>query len=278
MVKTVNIAICGSTNLDLIWTIDAFPRSHTKIRATAHYARVGGSGAITSIYSARNCQTYLISQVGTDPAGVDCINALRASRVNTDYVRTTGVTNKAAILLAGADKRIITSPKRPTPRKIEPRILDLISNCSLLHIAEKADAFNSALAEHAYNMGIPVTVEMKANKNKQLLRFASGVFLNSIEYQMLTNSDISKSATRALGLPSNAFAVITNDGGPIFLAQHDCLDTVQIPTLEAPIRNRNGAGDSFNGGFISHYVNSSDLVASILAGQQSAALRLTSAI
>lgn len=281
MVAEMGVLVCGSTNVDRVWVVRQFPKFHEKVRAEAVKERVGGSGALTAIELAKHTSVGLVSEVGVDRYGEECIQYLADLGIDTSYLKKEGRTKQALVILAGADKRIVTSPRASLDRAVAQELLEYSDAFACLHVAEENNPLNVEIAKHMSSQGKPVFLEMKSNKNDLLLPLVTGVFLNAEEFRSLTGFELGEhpvSIAELLGVQPGAFVVVTNSGNSIFLSHQGRDKALTIASLSGRIENRNGAGDTFNGGFIRAYLEGNSLEECVLLGQQAAAARLKSAI
>jgi ribokinase len=111
--KKHSIAVVGSVNADLTFTVDGLPLPGETVLASALASWPGGKGANQAVAAARaGAQVQFVGAVGTDPAADALLAHLIANEVGTDGVITVpGPSGTAAIMVdANAENMIVVAP------------------------------------------------------------------------------------------------------------------------------------------------------------------------
>jgi ribokinase len=107
------IAVVGSVNADLTFTVDGLPRPGETVLASALASWPGGKGANQAVAAARaGAHVQFVGAVGTDPAADTLLHHLTENDVGTDAVVTVpGPSGTAAIMVdANAENMIVVAP------------------------------------------------------------------------------------------------------------------------------------------------------------------------
>lgn len=283
------VAVCGSLNVDSIWLLAKMPKYHEKIRALAHGKICGGSATHTAL---------AIASTGVDVSLIGEIQSAEDAKKFNDELSGQGIgmkgvevgrtfrSGQSVVLLCDSDKRIITAPSSP----MEPPIptaaqLEVAEQSTWIHLAATEDKWSTAIVRHALKAGAELSIEMKGNSFPHLIKHATVAFMNSEEFKRLYNISVNQATALAFWpkIGPMCSLVVTNSGGPVHVfsprRNGDRLHyTVEVPKLESKITNRNGAGDTFNGGFISSFIQNKDINLAIIDGQSHAAKKLTSEV
>jgi ribokinase len=111
--KKHSIAVVGSVNTDLTFTVDGLPLPGETVLASALTSWPGGKGANQAVAAARaGAGVQFVGAVGTDPAADALLAHLTANDVGTDGVITVpGPSGTAAIMVdADAENMIVVAP------------------------------------------------------------------------------------------------------------------------------------------------------------------------
>lgn len=109
MYKSINAAVIGSINMDLILNMPKVPDSSENIVGTTYGNACGGKGANQAIGLARlGANVKIAGKVANDDNGKKLIENLKANNVDVKYVSTDGTqTGLAVILLDNTDNNRI---------------------------------------------------------------------------------------------------------------------------------------------------------------------------
>ncbi|MDH3230344.1 MAG: PfkB family carbohydrate kinase, partial [Alphaproteobacteria bacterium] len=81
------IVVFGSINIDLVFRVDAFPRSGETVLSGSYSVHPGGKGANTAVAAARaGGETEMVGQVGNDRFAGDALHILRDAGAGLDRV------------------------------------------------------------------------------------------------------------------------------------------------------------------------------------------------
>jgi ribokinase len=260
-VKKARILVFGSINADEIWDLPRFPHEHEKIDAHAVANTVGGTGANTSSWLAHyGHEVTLLGAVGDDRNGEWILRDLASQGIETKYIQKMRktATNHAVCMVAGRTKRIsrhrsVEFSKISWPHE---KISRLISHVDHVHIAAIESEMSQFIATEAKAQGKTLSMEMNGRLMPSQRDFADLLFLNSIEYEQLFHRKLStltpKTFTTVLPKFSGTL-VVTNGMQSIVAVNSEKRHTLKV-TKWSVIKDRTGAGDSFDAGFISSWL------------------------
>jgi ribokinase len=107
------VCVVGSVNSDLIFTVDALPRSTETVLATSLASSPGGKGGNQAVAAARaGADVQFVGAVGSDPAGDALLDHLHANGVGTGAtIRVPGPSGTAAIVVdVHGENLIVVAP------------------------------------------------------------------------------------------------------------------------------------------------------------------------
>ena len=227
---------------------------------------VGNAGNVAVAASRLGLQTKLISNVGDDKEGVDCLNSLKKDRVGTEFIKiNTGIkTNYHYVLWYEADRTILIK------HEIYPYSLPEVAPPKWIYFSsvnETAFPFHYAIADYldahpetkfAFEPG-KFEIQLGKEKLQRLYKHADMFFCNVEEARKilgLDSGEIKKLLTKINELGPKT-VVITD--GPKGAYAYDGSDTWFIEPYPdpKPPYERTGAGDAF----------SSTVVAAIILGK-----------
>jgi len=114
MVSSLNIAVVGSVNLDLVARVRAFPARGETVTDAVVSRHPGGKGANQALAARRlGAQVHLLACVGEDPAADEALAPLRKEGVNLSLChRLPGQPTGLAMILVepGGENQIVVAP------------------------------------------------------------------------------------------------------------------------------------------------------------------------
>lgn len=287
------VLVIGDINVDVAFTLPAYPEEGTEVIATSSNSRLGGSGCNTAALLARLGQpTRLAGHLGRDPFGQLAWDAIGQSGIQRQWIdRQEGYASGyqlIAITQHGQRTMFGFRGCNALPYPTE-QLKTALREAALLHISgytflEQAQWDSvKRLIETAKGQGLRLisldpSVETARNAPQRVIEILSqiNIFLVS-ELEALSISQqenldraiewfkAAYSGTLALKLGSRGSRIITPD------------QDVSIPVFQGrEVSDTTGAGDSFNAGFLYGHLNGLPVVESAHLGNALAYLAVTS--
>ncbi|WAA09267.1 ribokinase [Fervidibacillus albus] len=146
------ITVIGSLNMDLVTTVDRFPKLGETLLGNTFQTNFGGKGANQAVAASRlGGKVQMVGCVGEDAFGRDYLSYLKKEGIIIDYVEpVTGTsTGTASIFIVEGDNSIVIVPGANfelTPRKMEA-LEEVIasSDVLLLQLEIPMETVNKAL-------------------------------------------------------------------------------------------------------------------------------------
>ncbi len=262
-----DIIVMGDINVDVTFTIPAYPLPGSEAIATSVQMYTGGSAVNTAIALAKmDMDVGFIGRVGQDSlankvlvdlqeAGVDCTNIQTDPRVSTGLIFIT-VTEDGERTMFGA---------RGANSFTDAKAIDAnyFANCRWIHLSSY-----SFLAHHQYEtilialdlaenspytrVSLDIGTEPALRARSQIMRVLPRldvILPNEVEVSLLCGGQsIDKSLDNLLnGYGANAVVAKKGRNGCL-LAVGD--KRVELPSFDIKIKDATGAGDSFNAGVV----------------------------
>lgn len=259
MVK--RILVSGSINVDQIFIVPRIPESHDKIYASSAVTALGGSAANTATWLASDStfRVEMFGKVGSDYQGKFAISRLHEANVDARMVSMTdGFPTPCAVCISdGNNKTIVThrvnwEPIIATNPPIEPD-----GNYDHVHISSRLFAELDSKLEALSQTSSTLSVETNGKQMGRVLKFADIVFMNSKELwesYSVSASDISPTTVGIIAPKPKSLLVITDEDRSVFAASRSGIVRVPVSPV-SDIVDRTGAGDSFNAGFLSGWID-----------------------
>jgi len=109
----MNIAVVGSTNIDMVTYANVLPESGETLKGENFLLGFGGKGANQAVMAARfGAPVFMVNSIGEDVFGDTTLENFNTQGVNTKYVnRVAGPSGVAPIWVDGnGENRIIVVP------------------------------------------------------------------------------------------------------------------------------------------------------------------------
>ena len=88
--KKPKICVAGSSNMDLVTSVDRMPLPGETIHGRTFHTFFGGKGANQAVMAAKlGGDVSIVAKIGEDSFGTEYMNNFRSSGLNTSYVYTT---------------------------------------------------------------------------------------------------------------------------------------------------------------------------------------------
>lgn len=262
-----DIIVMGDINVDVIFTIPAYPIPGTEAVATSVEMHTGGSAVNTAIALAMmDMDVGFIGRVGQDPlanqvladlknAGVDCSQMQVDPKVSTGMIFIAVSIDGERTMFGARGANAFTQAKSINP--------NYFANCRWIHLSSY-----SFLAHHQYetiltvldlaenspytrvSLDIGTEPAMRArSKIVDLLPRLDVILPNETEVSILSEGKSLAESLDYLLHGQHAHAVVTKMGHRgCLLAVGD--KRVKLPSFQVKVKDTTGAGDSFNAGVV----------------------------
>ena len=284
----MKIAVIGSTVMDVVSYIDKVPVAGETRAASGFHIACGGKGANQAIAASKlGADILMVTAVGDDLFGTESIENFKRNNVDTRYVNVIkDMANGVATILveSSGQNRILLckgANDHLTPELILQAGEDL-KKCDLivLQLEIPLESVYAAINFASENK-IPVLLNPAPAVKELSIDMACkcDFFVpNETELGILTNMPVEtveniKDAAKLL-LSKGLKNVIVTMGsrGSLWLSENV---EEHVPTRKVEAVDSTGAGDSFIGCFIEHYVKTKDILTSMKRASQYAALSVT---
>jgi ribokinase len=262
-----DIIVMGDINVDVIFTISAYPLPGNEAMATSVQMHTGGSAVNTAItLSKMDMDVGFIGRVGKDPlanqvladlqaAGVDCTHVQVDPKVSTGliFITVTEDGERTMFGARGANSFTMASEIDRT----------YFSNCRWIHLSSY-----SFLAHHQYEtilaaldiaknspytrLSLDIGTEPALRARSQIMALLPEIDVilpNETEVTLLGNGHPLNESLNLLLHEKGANAIVTKRG------RRGCMlavgeKRVAFPSFEVKSKDSTGAGDSFNAGVV----------------------------
>ncbi|MFF2449684.1 carbohydrate kinase family protein [Neobacillus sp. NPDC058068] len=264
-----NVFVLGELNVDLIFSGENITPEWNREKLVNHFEQVlGSSSAITAcVLAGLGHQVYFVGVVGDDPFGHFCIEQLRAKGVKTDYITVdpelkTGVTLS---LTTTKDRALLTfmgAISKLTKKYLPENLFEMADHLHFGSYYLQQDArlqwreiFTEANKHHistSFDTGWDPNNQWYQNDLLELLEFTD-LFIPSEEelFSILSINNLTdipaclpeKHGMLAIKRGENGSVLFDND------AHFISVDGFKVNPIDTT-----GAGDSFNAGLISGFL------------------------
>lgn len=257
------VLVFGSISIDSIWDLPHFPHSHEKIDAKVVVKSVGGSGANTASWLSKlGCSVTLIGAVGDDEDSRWILQKLRKQGIDTKLIKQTkGKTANHAICLVNGDSKRIIRHKNLDISKYnwnDSALRAAIKKVDHVHISSIDSSESVKICKIAKAFGKTLSIEMNGRNMTQQRKYADLLFCNAVELKKVFKINVNQLTSSFMKVKlstSDATLVVTNGSNPVVSAHKSSMTKVKVKKWKA-IKDRTGAGDSFDAGFIAVWLNS----------------------
>ena len=284
------LVVVGELNVDLILdSVNALPAIGKERIASGMTLVMGSSSAILAANAAAlGVPTAFVGCVGRDAFGRVVLDRLEARGVDTAHVvrlddEATGLT---AIYTHGGDRGMLTYPGAMERLTIEHVPWDAVAQARHLHLSSyylqpglRPDV--PALFERARQLGLSTSFDTNWDPGEAwgsdvlVVLDHVDVFLpNDAEARLIAGTDSLDEALDRLAARAGA-VVVTCGAEGVVAARGD--ERFRVPSVPVSPVDAVGAGDSFNAGFLSQYVEDAPFEACLQAGLTAGAFSTTAA-
>lgn len=253
------VTIVGSLNMDLVVTAERHPEIGETLTGEKFITLCGGKGANQAVAAARlGCDVTFIGRVGNDVFGEEMIESLRNEGVNVDNIeRIDNVESGIAMITVNPlDNTIIIVPgaNAHVSKAVIDKHLDAILESDIvvtqLEIPmETVDYVAQVCGEHNIDLVLNPAPAQKLTDN--IIENSTYITPNQIELTQLATSH-----PEILEDHMDKFVVTSGSKGCYYSV--DAL-RVDVPTMKAKVVDTTGAGDCFNGAFVSYIARGKSL-------------------
>lgn len=257
--KSKNILVIGSLNIDLVTRVPHLPQPGETIASRKFQKNPGGKGANQAVAAAKlGANVTMIGKVGTDEHGELLINSLRSAGVSTAGIRREGTTGMAFIsvsdegenhivLVAGANNAVRRSDISAMRGLIEE------SDMIVMQLEIPLEVVKHAL-ELAVGLGKNVILNPAPARDlpAEMLRHVYVLIPNETELQILsgmptsTEQEIVDAARHLNSLGTQRVIVTMGDRGSYLISE--TLHT-HIPAYPVRAVDTTAAGDAYVAAF-----------------------------
>lgn len=268
MQKKFDIVVVGELNVDLILNeIDLFPRIGAEILAQDMALTLGSSSAIlASNISTLGVSTAFIGQIGEDIFGDLVIGSLQGKNVDTSLVQRSlkCKTGATIVLNYDNDRAMVTHPGAMKEMQVSDiKDEDLLLACHM-HVSSiflqpgiKKDILT--LFQRAKNLGLTTSLDPQWDPFEKwdvdfekLLPFVDVFFPNINELMAITGKNTLNEALAGMLPFANTIALKLGKEGSSGYNDGECIQA--MPYVNEQVVDAIGAGDSFNAGFLSAFI------------------------
>jgi len=260
--------VVGELNVDLILNnIDAFPKIGSEILADEMALTLGSSSAIfASNISTLGVRTAFIGKIGKDSFGELVIDSLKKKKVDTSLIQNskTRQTGATIVLNFGNDRAMVTHPGAMEELQVSDIKAEDLMSAKHMHVSSiflqpgiKKDII--LLFQRAKNLGLTTSLDVQWDPEekwdvdfKSLLPLVDVFLPNNKEITAITGKGSVQESLNILGPYANVIAVKLGKEGSMGYRQDET--TVVKPYLNNEVVDAIGAGDSFNAGFLSAFL------------------------
>jgi sugar/nucleoside kinase (ribokinase family) len=264
-----NIFILGELNVDLIFSGENITPEWNREKLVDHFEQVlGSSSAITAcVLAGLGHQVYFVGMVGDDPFGHFCIEQLKDKGVHTDYITVdpglkTGVTLS---LTTPKDRALITymgAISKLTKEYLPENLYDMADHIHFgsYYLQEDARLQWKEIFAEAHKHQVSTSFDTGWDPNNQwyredlleLLEFTDLFIPSQEELFSILNIDNITDVPACLPEKRGTVAIKRGKNGSVLLDQD--ADFISVEGYKVNPIDTTGAGDSFNAGLISGFL------------------------
>ncbi|MCF6269954.1 MAG: carbohydrate kinase family protein [Melioribacteraceae bacterium] len=288
--KKYDVIVVGELNVDLILNkIDSFPEMGKEKLAQKMDLVLGSSSAIfASNLSSLGAKISFLGKVGDDSFGKLCVASLENKGVDTsniiiDKKLKTGAT---IVLNYNNDRAMVTHPGSMEHLRTDEITEDKLKEAKHLHLSSpflqpglKNNLVN--IFTKAKNLGLTTSLDTQWDPNEkwdldleELLPFVDVFLPNVQELILLTSEESIEAALNKIEKYANTVVVKMSEKGSLSMTNGERREVKAF--LNTIVVDAIGAGDSFNAGFISKYIQGASIVECQTFGNLTGALNTTS--
>ncbi|WP_130859046.1 ribokinase [Gracilibacillus phocaeensis] len=271
MGKTPRVCVIGSINMDMVTSTNKVPGQGETVLGESFTTYPGGKGANQAIAAARSgAEVTMIGAVGKDDFGQSLINRFQQEGINKEAIElisheSTGV---ATILLSDGDNRIIVAPganHHVTPELIEKKKDMICANDIILMQFEIPMETIEYTTQLAAQHNIPVVINPAPFQEIPGRVSEAATFFTPNELELHAMKE-----TVNIETMKEKIMVTKGKNGVDFTLSTGEKKTVHA--YSANVKDTTGAGDTFNGAFVTEFAKEQDVEKAIAFANAAASL------
>lgn len=250
-----HIIAVGHAALDYVYRIDAFPKTPTKMRATAHVASGGGMAANAAATIARlGGDVSLWARIGDDAAGGIIRHQLRTAGVGISHIRAfEGLSSATAAVIV--DKRgerlVISEDDHEFPLAADWLPVSHVETARVVMSDLTWLEGTLALFQAARDRGIPTVLDIDLNGGPLLdkvIGLTDYAIFSAPAFKQFTHGGSDEDRLARLVRSGIRHAGVTN-GERGYLWASNSGERGRQPAYTVDVVDTTGAGDAFHGAF-----------------------------
>jgi len=282
------VVVFGSYVQEFATRQPGLPVPGQTILGSAFWLGYGGKGSNQAVAAKRaGADVTLVTKVGDDQFGRSCLDFYRAEGMETKYVLVDSEVETGSALIMvdenSAQNQIVVVPgasKHFVPADIE-QITQELQNCDYVLLQHEVnDDMQERVVEIAYAAGAKVILNPAPAHEvaATLLEKLYAITPNETEAQALTGITVVDEKTAAQAAQKFLDAGVQNvviTMGSMGAFATDGVRKELVPRLQVNAVDTTGAGDAFNGGFVTALSEGKDLFDALRFGNATGALSVT---
>lgn len=253
------VTIVGSLNMDLVVTAERHPSIGETLTGEKFTTLCGGKGANQAVAAARlGCDVTFIGRVGNDAFGIEMIESLRKEGVNVGNIEmidevesgiamiTVNPLDNTIIVVPGANAHVTTD----VIDKHRQAILESDVVVTQLEIPMDTVDYVAQVCEEN-NIDLVVNPAPAQKLTDNIINYSTYITPNQIELTQLAAAH-----PEILKEHVDKFVVTSGSKGCYYSVDAFRVD---VPTMKAKVVDTTGAGDCFNGAFVSYIAQGKSL-------------------
>ena len=289
MGKSYDVVVVGELNIDLILNqIDQFPVVGKEVLAENMTLTLGSSSAIfASNLSTLGVSTTYIGKVGKDSFGSYILDRLASRGVDTSHILQDEAlqTGATIVLNFGEDRAMATYPGAMAQLRLEDIQDQVLQGARHLHMSSVFLQSGlvrdlEVLMKRAKSLGLTTSIDPQWDPAERwavnlntLLPYVDVFMPNSNELAALTQTTKLQEGIEALKPYANMLVVKDGSAGAYGWNGGELIH--QPAYLNTEVVDSIGAGDSFDAGFISRFIQAKSLQECLEFGALSGAINTT---
>ncbi len=289
--KKHDVIVVGELNVDLILNeIDSFPEMGKEKLAKKMDLVLGSSSAIfASNLSSLGTKVSFLGKIGDDSFGELCIKSLNNKGVDTSLVITDKVFKTGATIVMNYDndRAMVTYPGAMENLTIEEITEDTLAEARHMHLSSpflqpKLKASLIEIFNKAKKLGLTTSLDTQWDPNEkwdldleELLPLVDVFLPNEQELLLLTSEETIESALNKIEKYANTVVVKMGTKGSLSMVNGERKNIESF--FNSEVVDAIGAGDSFNSGFISKFIQGKSIEECQIFGNLTGAINTSAA-